>query len=182
MSLHYNDSSTFEVNTAFYDPFGGRYPGAHGEGKDYGVRFDFWSGKFSVRLNKYYNVLGPSRSDNKNNNFKSAFIAVESRVRALDPGLGARANWYAASTNYGEGNYQVYSDRRLQQRSDRPPRHRGAAALHPFLRLRLLTARYDPARRTAGGLLPSSTTGVARDDRHESLIKAWRDFVGRVSR
>lgn len=111
LGVFYNRSSTFDTSTGVFDAFGGRYPGAHGEGRDYGVRLDLGQGRFSLRLNKYENVLGPSRTANNINNYRGIFTQIEGRVRTLDPALGAPDNWFNAALNYGYANYQISSDR-----------------------------------------------------------------------
>jgi hypothetical protein len=111
LDLYYNASSTFDVGSGRINPFGSAYPGAEGEGKDYGLRLALWQGRLNLRLNRYDNVLGPSRASNTINQFRSIFNTLETRVRTLDPSLAAPTNWYAAAINLGNQNYNIHSDR-----------------------------------------------------------------------
>ncbi|MCG8526316.1 MAG: TonB-dependent receptor plug domain-containing protein [Opitutales bacterium] len=60
----YNESSTFQPNVNFYSPQGRQYPGALGDGHDYGVRLELFDGKFTLRWNEYENTQGPIRAAN----------------------------------------------------------------------------------------------------------------------
>lgn len=111
LDLYYNASSTFEVSSGRFSPFGTSYPGAEGDGKDYGIRLDLWQGKLALRVNRYENVLGPARASNTINQFRVNFNTLETRVRNLDPSLSAPDNWYAAAVNLGNNNYNIHSDR-----------------------------------------------------------------------
>lgn len=85
LSVFFNHSTTFDLNIGRYDPFGNEIPGAGGKGRDFGLRFDLWSGKFAIRINRYENSLGPQRAANQINMFRDIFFELEDRVRTLDP-------------------------------------------------------------------------------------------------
>lgn len=99
-SVFYNQSRTFDLNIGRYDPFGNEIPGASGEGKDYGVRFDLWNDRFSLRLNRYENTIGPQRASGQINGFRDQLFNVEQRVRQLDPQI--------ATINVFDGNMRGY--------------------------------------------------------------------------
>ncbi|HUG09766.1 MAG TPA: hypothetical protein VMM36_02075 [Opitutaceae bacterium] len=85
LSVFYNDSTTFDLNIGRFDPFGNEIPGASGKGNDFGLRFDLWRDKVSLRINRYKNALGPQRAGNQINVFRDIFFNLEDRVRTLDP-------------------------------------------------------------------------------------------------
>lgn len=85
LSVFYNQSATFDLNIGRYDPFGDDIPGAGGEGKDYGIRFDLWNDRITLRLNRYENTIGPQRASGEVNGLRDQFFNVEQRVRELDP-------------------------------------------------------------------------------------------------
>jgi len=84
LSLSYNKSTTFDLNVGRYDPFGNPIPGASGDGHDYGIRFDLWENKLSLRVNKYENTLGPTRAVNQINTYRNQFLNIENRVLQLN--------------------------------------------------------------------------------------------------
>ena len=55
LSFHYNESDNYQVPNGKVDAYGHSIPGIASEGDDWGVRFDFRSGKnsFSIRLNRF---------------------------------------------------------------------------------------------------------------------------------
>ncbi|MDO8544867.1 MAG: hypothetical protein Q7S40_30855 [Opitutaceae bacterium] len=86
LTLFYNQSTSFDLNQGRYDPFGNEIPGASGDGKDYGVRFDLWTDKVTLRVNKYENALGPQRATNQiNDPARGQMFNVDNRYRELDP-------------------------------------------------------------------------------------------------
>ncbi|MBI4622353.1 MAG: hypothetical protein HY736_03910, partial [Verrucomicrobia bacterium] len=86
LSVFYNQSTSFDLNVGRYDPFGNEYPGAGGDGKDYGVRLDLWHDKVTLRVNKYDNALGPQRATNQiNDPARDVMFNIETRVLTLDP-------------------------------------------------------------------------------------------------
>jgi iron complex outermembrane recepter protein len=86
LSLFYNKSTSFDLNVGRYDPFGNEYPGAGGDGKDYGIRFDLWQDKITLRVNRYENALGPQRATNQiNDPARDVMFNIETRVLVLDP-------------------------------------------------------------------------------------------------
>jgi hypothetical protein len=88
LSLFYNQSTSFDLNVGRYDPFGNEYPGAGGDGKDYGIRLDLWQDKITLRVNKYENTLGPQRATNQiNDPARNVMFNIENRVRTLDPSV-----------------------------------------------------------------------------------------------
>jgi iron complex outermembrane receptor protein len=113
LTLFFNHSTTFNLNIGRYDPFGNSIPGAAGKGKDYGVRFDLWTDKVSLRLNRYENTLGPKGAGNPFATFQDIFSTLENRVRDLAPNLptinvidGNRRGFQVA----GRANYVITSD------------------------------------------------------------------------
>ena len=113
LTLFFNRSTTFNLNTGQYDPFGNSIPGAAGKGKDYGVRFDLWTDKIALRINRYENSLGPKGAGNPFATFQDTFSGVENRVRELAPNLptinvtdGNRRGFQTA----GRSNYVIASD------------------------------------------------------------------------
>jgi iron complex outermembrane recepter protein len=86
LSVFYNQSTSFDLNQGRYDPFGNEIPGASGDGKDYGLRFDLWTDKVTLRVNKYENALGPQRATNQiNDPARAQMFMVDNRYRELDP-------------------------------------------------------------------------------------------------
>ncbi len=96
----HNQSTTFDLNIGRYDPFGNDIPGAGGDGRDYGIRFDLFGDKLTLRLNKYTNQLGPQRASNSINIYRDIFFNIEQRVLALDP--------TAPTINVTDGNKRGY--------------------------------------------------------------------------
>ncbi len=88
LSLFHNESSTFDLNIGRYGPFGNEYPGAGGDGRDYGIRLDLWNDRLSLRVNRYENTLGPRRASNEvNDPARNRIYNIEARVLELDPSL-----------------------------------------------------------------------------------------------
>mgnify|MGYP001545623054 CR=1 FL=1 len=54
-TFHYNESDTFQPANAAFDLFGDLLPDPQGQGKDYGLSFSLFKGKFVTRINKYEN-------------------------------------------------------------------------------------------------------------------------------
>ena len=100
LTAFYNTSTTFDLNIGRYDPFGNDIPGAGGDGRDYGLRFDLFGDKLTLRLNQYENALGPQRASNQINQFRDTFFNIEQRVLALDP--------TAPTINVTDGNKRGY--------------------------------------------------------------------------
>ncbi|MDO8541951.1 MAG: TonB-dependent receptor plug domain-containing protein, partial [Opitutaceae bacterium] len=61
VSVFYNDSDTFQPANAQYNLFGELLPNPQGRGKDYGVSFSLFKGKFVAKVNKYDNQQRFSR-------------------------------------------------------------------------------------------------------------------------
>ncbi len=85
ISLSYNESTTFDLSIARFNPYGETLPGAAGDGRDYGVRIDLWQNKLSLKVNKYETSLGPTRAIQQINSYTTQFRNVELRVLELDP-------------------------------------------------------------------------------------------------
>ena len=100
LTAFYNSSTTFDLSLGRYDPFGHDIPGADGDGRDYGLRFDLFGDKLTLRLNQYENALGPPRASNQINPFRDTFFNIEQRVLALDP--------TAPTINVTDGNKRGY--------------------------------------------------------------------------
>ncbi|MGH8020264.1 MAG: hypothetical protein ACREIA_18690 [Opitutaceae bacterium] len=99
-SVFYNQSTTFDLNTGRFDPYGEEIPGASGDGKDYGIRLDFLSDRLTLRVNKYENTLGPTRASNLINGYRHIYFNIEQRALELDPGL--------PTINIDDGNMRGY--------------------------------------------------------------------------
>jgi len=113
LSLFYHQSTTFDLNTSIYDPFGNDVPGAGGRGKDYGVRLDLWEDRVTLRLNRYENTIGPKSTASQINKFRDIYFKLEDRVLELDPAAptinvndGNRRGFRAAGTS----NYAIMAD------------------------------------------------------------------------
>jgi hypothetical protein len=116
-SAFYNKSTTFDLNIGRYDPFGNDIPGAGGDGRDYGVRFDLWTDRLTLRLNKYDNALGPQRASNQINQFRDIFFNIEQRVLALDPSaptINVKDGNGRGFRTAGRPNYYIMSDFRSE--------------------------------------------------------------------
>lgn len=61
LSVYYNESDTFQPAAAAYNLFGELLPDPQGKGKDYGIGFSLFKGKFVARVNKYENTQQFSR-------------------------------------------------------------------------------------------------------------------------
>jgi outer membrane receptor protein involved in Fe transport len=61
LNFHYNESDTFQPARAQYSLFGELLPDPRGTGKDYGVSFSLFSGKFVAKINRYDNKQQYSR-------------------------------------------------------------------------------------------------------------------------
>jgi iron complex outermembrane recepter protein len=53
LSVAYYQSSTFNLPSGSFTPFGRPIPGSNGESKDYSLRYDDPAGRFFVKVNKY---------------------------------------------------------------------------------------------------------------------------------
>ncbi len=113
LSAFYNQSTTFDLNTGTYDPFGNDMPGAGGKGKDYGLRFDLWNDKVTLRLNKYENTLSPRRTANQINKFRDIYFRLEDRVLELNPDtptINVTDGTKRGFRNAGVANYAIMAD------------------------------------------------------------------------
>ncbi len=84
LTAFYHQSSTFDFNIGRFDPFGEEIPGAAGDGKDYGVRFDLWSDKITLRVNRFENTIGPQVSGGADRG-PGPLSTIDLRVLQLDP-------------------------------------------------------------------------------------------------
>lgn len=116
LSLHWNESDTFQPNIGRFDPYGTEYPGAEGEGEDYGFRIDLFDDKLSLRWNEFDMLAGPSRAANTPfNRWRDPLWDVASRYRDItglddypNAGQGAfrergRCCYWVMSDNLAEG-------------------------------------------------------------------------------
>lgn len=113
LSLSYNKSSTFDLNAGRFDPFGNKIPNASGDGRDYGVRFDLWENKLSLRINRYENTLGPSRAVNQINTYRNQFLNIENRIMQLNaatPQINVTDGNMSGFPSQGFGSYNISSD------------------------------------------------------------------------
>lgn len=84
VSFFYNDSDTWQPNIGRWSPYGHEYPGAEGEGEDYGVRLDLFDNKLSIKWNEFDMTAGPSRAANTPfNRWRDPVWNVENRWRQL---------------------------------------------------------------------------------------------------
>lgn len=84
VSLFYSESDTWQPNIGRFDPYGVEYPGAQGEGEDYGVRLDLFDNKLSIKWNEFDMTAGPSRAANTPfNRWRDPVWDVENRWRSL---------------------------------------------------------------------------------------------------
>jgi hypothetical protein len=114
LTAFFNRSTTFDVNIGRYDPFGNEIPGANGEGKDYGLRFDLWREKFSLRVNRYENSIGPVAFGGQGA-AANPLSQIENRVRELDPTvptINVTSGNMRGLPAAGLSNYRVTSDSR----------------------------------------------------------------------
>jgi iron complex outermembrane recepter protein len=113
LTAFYNHSTTFDLNTGRYDPFGNEIPGANGKGRDYGIRFDVWKDKASVRINRYESSSGPVLASQDIARLRPIFLNIENRVRVLDPGAPTINVGSGTGLGYpvaGTANYNIMTD------------------------------------------------------------------------
>ncbi|MCB1124439.1 MAG: hypothetical protein KJT03_23000, partial [Verrucomicrobiae bacterium] len=116
LSFHYNESDTFQPNIGRFDPYGVEYPGAEGEGKDYGFRLDLFDDRLTLRWNEFELVAGPSRAANTPfNRWRDPLWSVANRYRQITgnddypaAGMGGfrergRCCYWVMSDNLSEG-------------------------------------------------------------------------------
>ncbi|MEZ5277927.1 MAG: hypothetical protein R3F07_16215 [Opitutaceae bacterium] len=104
----YNESDTYQPPTRNYDPYGGLYPGALGDGQDYGVIISMFDGKLTGRFNIYENSSGPQRAGNVPfNRFRFTFNGPFNRVTALAPSIEGTSGW---PTNVEGTRDRVYNE------------------------------------------------------------------------
>jgi hypothetical protein len=116
LSLFHNESDTFQPNIGRFDPYGTEYPGAEGEGTDYGFRLDLFDNKLTFKYNKFDLLAGPSRAANTPfNRWRDPVWDVENRYRTLTgdtdyPGAGTggfrergRCCYWVMSDNLAKG-------------------------------------------------------------------------------
>lgn len=122
VSLHYNESDTFQPNIGRFDPYGNEYPGAEGEGKDYGFTLTLLDNKLAIRYNEFETLGGPQRAANTPfNRWRDPLWNVENRWRSLVanptyPAQGAggfrekgRCCYWVMSDKFSEGKEVVIS-------------------------------------------------------------------------
>ena len=86
LSLYYQQSSSFQPKNAWFDPYGNRYAGSHGEGEDAGIRLSLAEESFSIRINYFRVSSGPERAiPGPYQGIIVPMINIETRVRELDP-------------------------------------------------------------------------------------------------
>jgi len=112
ISLHYNESDTFQPNIGRFDPYANEYPGAEGDGKDYGFTLTLFENRLSVRYNEFETLGGPQRAANTPfNRWRDPIWNVESRWRDLveDPTYPAQGE--GGFREKGRCCYWVMSDK-----------------------------------------------------------------------
>lgn len=88
LSFFYQQSNSFAPRDAPHDPYGNRYPGNHGEGKDAGIQFSLADSRFVIRINAFKVEAGPEAlSGNPYKSLRNNLANIEMRVRELNPEL-----------------------------------------------------------------------------------------------
>ncbi len=83
MSLHFSTSKTANVADTGRNADGSIIPGAHGEGRDYGVTLSPFGRRVTLRVNKYEATSGPRNSAPFTSRIRSPIGRVEETVQAL---------------------------------------------------------------------------------------------------
>lgn len=101
IALSYHIATTYAVSTNSVDPYGSIYPGSGGETKGYGLQFEPWKRRFSLRLEKFETLVGPTEvSEGRMRAIVVNTRTIEQRVIELDPSL-PRINVDAAGVGPG---------------------------------------------------------------------------------
>lgn len=111
ISFFYNDSDTWQPNIGRFDPYGREYPGAEGQGEDYGVRLDLFDNRLSIKWNEFDMTAGPSRAANTPfNRWRDPVWDVENRYRGLVENPTYPAQGDGGFRERGRALYWVMSD------------------------------------------------------------------------
>ena len=111
LSLHWNESDTFQPNIGRFDPYGVEYPGAEGEGEDYGFRLDLFDDKLTLRWNEFDMLAGPSRAANTPfNRWRDPLWDVANRYRQITGNEDYPAAGQGGFRERGRCCYWVMSD------------------------------------------------------------------------
>ena len=103
----YNESDTYQPSTLNYDPYGALYPGALGDGQDYGVILSVFDGALTGRFNIYENTAGPQRAGNVPfNRFRFTLNGPFNRITGLAPSIESTSSW---PVNAEGGTERVYN-------------------------------------------------------------------------
>jgi hypothetical protein len=112
VSLHYNESDTFQPNIGRFDPYANEYPGAEGDGKDYGFTLTLLDNKLSIRYNEFETLGGPQRAANTPfNRWRDPIWNVETRWRDLVENPTYPAQGEGGFREKGRCCYWVMSDK-----------------------------------------------------------------------
>jgi hypothetical protein len=87
LTLFHQQSSTFDRDYGYHDPFGGIYPDSRGEGEDTGVQLSLNGDRFVIRFNHYRVAVDGKNAGPDLNTIQSYLKSIETRVRELDPDL-----------------------------------------------------------------------------------------------
>ncbi len=110
-TVHFNKSDTFQPNIGRFSPYGDEYPGAEGEGEDYGFRIDLFDNKLSIEYNEFELTGGPSRAANVPfNRWRDPVWNIENRIRNLWPDVPILNEGSGGFRELGRANYWVMSD------------------------------------------------------------------------
>lgn len=103
ISVTWNRSNTFQPNASTLDPFGSRYPGAHGYSENKGIRLEMMKGRFAFRYVDFEDTAGPARAANVPfNRFRFGIAAPINRVKQL-AGLTAPLTPYNNNLGFNAG-------------------------------------------------------------------------------
>lgn len=94
VSLSYNTSNNFQVNAAGKDIYGDLLPNPHGEGKDYGLKFNFFDRRLFLDVT-YYTNSSVNASDSISANPAGNFKQIDDV-------------WGAIATSTGDLKYRTY--------------------------------------------------------------------------
>ncbi len=112
LSFHYNESDTFQPNIGRFDPYGNEYPGAEGDGEDYGFALTVLDGKLTLRYNEFETLGGPQRAANTPfNRWRDRLWDIEDRWRNLVANPTWPAQGEGGFREKGRANYWVMSDK-----------------------------------------------------------------------
>ncbi|MEZ5275030.1 MAG: hypothetical protein R3F07_01465 [Opitutaceae bacterium] len=112
LSFYYHQSQSTLPADAWHDPFGNRYAGSHGEGKDAGIRLSLFGDDLALEVNRYDVYSRPNPSLYRGT--MGILGILENRVRELDPDFprltGPSGIGFTDPLPLSQFNYMVMSD------------------------------------------------------------------------